>query len=93
MIFDGVIWWTAATSDFGLRNDHAQLAALRLVLELLGRSSGEVDETRDRAPCEAVSGGRHFMNLAGNADYKIEPGGFQQNALQRLTGAQPRPAV
>ena len=35
---------------------------------------------------KAVSGGRHFSNLAGNADYKIEPGGFQQNALQRFAG-------
>ena len=43
-------------------------------------------------PAEAVPGGRNFSHLAGKADDKIEPGGFQQDALQGLAGSQPRRA-
>ena len=35
----------------------------------------------------------YFCYLAGQADHIIQPGGFQQDALKRLAGTQPRRAV
>jgi hypothetical protein len=42
---------------------------------------------------KAVPGGSHFDNLAGKADHIIQPGGFQEDALQCFAASQARQAV
>ena len=86
--------WTAARSVLGLRNSHGQIPSLGC-----GRWSCSADPHREKwmkvkikPLAKAVPGGRHFCNLAGKADHKIQAGGFQQNALKRLAGSQPRRA-
>ena len=42
---------------------------------------------------QAIPGGRYFCHLTGKADRIVQTGGFQQDALKRLAGSQPRQAV
>jgi hypothetical protein len=87
--------WTAARSVPGLRNDHGQIPSLGG-----GRWSCSADPHQEKwmklktqLLAKAIPGGRYFCYLAGNADYIIQTGGFQQDALQCLAASQPRQAV
>src|SRR6188472_1064277 len=86
--------WTEAKLVSGLRNNHGEIPSLGG-----GRWSCSADPHQEKwmkleteLLTKAVLGGRHFCNLAGKADHKIQTGGFQQNALKRLARSQPRRA-
>src|SRR5215211_2016363 len=77
-----------------LGNDHVQIASLRGGGRCCSADPHQQKwmKVQTKLLAKAVPGGRHLSHLAGQADHKTQPGGFQQNALQRLAGSQPRRA-